>query len=230
MWIYLVRHGQSQGNLGIPGAPPDPDLTDIGRRQAACAAQAFQTIPVQALYASPMTRALRTASPIAETLGLPTRVWPTLAETDRGVWVKADPPAADPPANEAPASKDGLTLAEAQAWFPNTVPREGIALDAPWWRDKAGESRADTYQRAKTALADLQRAHPGEDDTIVVITHGAFGSVLMTTTVSAEPEFYNKFSQCNGGISLLAFTAEGPRLVFSNSVEHLPAELRTDLT
>ncbi|NBY46265.1 MAG: histidine phosphatase family protein, partial [Proteobacteria bacterium] len=34
MLIYLVRHAQSEANAGLPDAPIDCELTELGQRQA----------------------------------------------------------------------------------------------------------------------------------------------------------------------------------------------------
>lgn len=220
MNLYLVRHGQSEGNLARPGAPHDPALTHIGRAQAARVAQALASEPTVALYASPTTRALETASPIEEKLHIPIRVWPALAETSRLEWNSP----------KKPVVKRGLTPAEVRERFPQTELAGNVGKDEAWWEAHAGEGRAEAYARAAQALAALRRGHPGEDESIVVITHGAFGSVLLSTALGTPPTDYNRYSHYNCGISLLRCTDEEVRLCYLNSVEHLPTELRTDLT
>lgn len=77
--MILVRHGQSLFNVHYartrcdPGIP-DPPLTEEGRRQARCLAEELRGEGVRRLIASPYTRALETASIIAELLELPLTV------------------------------------------------------------------------------------------------------------------------------------------------------------
>ena len=78
-------------------------------------------------------------------------------------------------------------------------------------------------------MAALEEQHLDED-TIVVITHGAFGSVLIATALDTPPTDYNRYNQYNCGISLLSYTPQEARLRYLNWAEHLPTELRTDLT
>ena len=83
--MILLRHGQSEFNLHFtatkrdPGIP-DPKLTELGRRQAVAAAEALAAEPIRRIIASPYTRALETAAPIAERLGIPVIVTPTVRE------------------------------------------------------------------------------------------------------------------------------------------------------
>ncbi|MBN2311605.1 MAG: histidine phosphatase family protein [Candidatus Hydrogenedentes bacterium] len=223
MDVYLIRHGQSEGNLAQPGAPHDPPLTGIGHAQAARVAEWLSERPIVAVYASPMTRALETGSPLAAKLRLPVQVWPCLAETARMQWN-------DPGNDSRHAAKCGLTAAEVNARFPGAVFEPGVAADRAWWEEQAGEGRVGAYARAAAAWAALERHHPAPDEAIAVITHGAFGSVLMSTALGAPPTDYNRYSQHNCGISLIR-RAEGEiRARFVNAFGHLPVDLRTDLT
>ena len=58
--VLVLRHGQSEWNaLGRWQGQENPPLTDLGREQAVEAAQAVGT--VDAVFASPLDRAARTA-------------------------------------------------------------------------------------------------------------------------------------------------------------------------
>ena len=61
MRLVMVRHGESDGNAGNPYEGAEPHLTERGRRQAQYAAERAKQGPYQALYTSPMSRALETA-------------------------------------------------------------------------------------------------------------------------------------------------------------------------
>ncbi len=223
MNLFLIRHGQSTGNLGRPGAPRDPALTPVGHEQAKCAAQALACESIMALYASPMTRALQTAQPISELLGLPVRVWPELAETPRAEWNNPD-------AGAGPAYEAGLTPGEVGALLPSAEFDENLSGDAAWWEAQRGEKRAAAYARAERVIERLRGVHSAEEEGVAVVTHGAFGSVLLSVALSAPPTDYNRFSQYNCGISLLRCTKDGVRLRFLNRADHLAEALRTDLT
>ncbi len=83
--MILLRHGQSEFNLHFtatkrdPGIP-DPKLTPLGRQQAEAAAEALAEAPIRRIIASPYTRALETAAPIARRLGVPVIINPTVRE------------------------------------------------------------------------------------------------------------------------------------------------------
>ena len=67
--IVLVRHAQPDWEPG-GHAVEDPDLTDLGRAQAARIAEALAVERFDAFYCSPLLRALQTARPLADHLGM----------------------------------------------------------------------------------------------------------------------------------------------------------------
>ena len=83
--MILLRHGQSEFNLLFtqtkrdPGIV-DPKLTPLGHAQAQAAAEALKGEKIRRIIASPYTRALETAAPIARGLGLPVIVLPIVGE------------------------------------------------------------------------------------------------------------------------------------------------------
>jgi broad specificity phosphatase PhoE len=83
--MILLRHGQSEFNLHFsatrrdPGIA-DPRLTPLGHQQAEAAAAALAEEGITRIIASPYTRALQTAAPVAQRLGLPVLVNPLVRE------------------------------------------------------------------------------------------------------------------------------------------------------
>jgi broad specificity phosphatase PhoE len=83
--MILVRHGQSEFNVvyGATRKDPgirDPRLTELGRAQAAAAAETLAGHVVARVIASPYMRALETAEIIAGRLDLPISVEPLVGE------------------------------------------------------------------------------------------------------------------------------------------------------
>ena len=68
--LYLVRHAQSEGNRGeYEGPDDDPPLSTVGHEQAGRLARRFARQSVDAVYSSPLRRALETAQAIEECPG-----------------------------------------------------------------------------------------------------------------------------------------------------------------
>ena len=83
--MILLRHGQSEFNLLFtqtrrdPGII-DPKLTPLGHQQAREAASTLAGAGLRRIIASPYTRALETAAPVAAALGIPVLVNPLVGE------------------------------------------------------------------------------------------------------------------------------------------------------
>lgn len=87
MWLYCVRHGESTHNAeGRIQGQADIPLSDFGRRQGEAIADALAEVPVGAIYASPLARALETAQIVARRLNLPIRIDSRLMEIHVGIF------------------------------------------------------------------------------------------------------------------------------------------------
>lgn len=89
--IYIVRHGQTEQNLGkkMQGRSDFP-LTELGREQATAVGEAFRNagITFDQVYTSPLGRAVETAQLIAG--DVPTEVEELLIEMDYGPYEGID--------------------------------------------------------------------------------------------------------------------------------------------
>jgi broad specificity phosphatase PhoE len=83
--MILLRHGQSTFNAVFTATRRDPGfidppLTPLGEAQAEHAAAALAGAGIRRIIASPYTRALQTAAPIARRLGVKVHVNPIVRE------------------------------------------------------------------------------------------------------------------------------------------------------
>ena len=69
MNIYFVRHGSTDGNESDQFQLPTIELSEKGKKQAEFMAKRFENIPIDVIFASPMTRSLQTAHVIAKRTG-----------------------------------------------------------------------------------------------------------------------------------------------------------------
>ncbi len=80
--VALIRHGLPNRIEGV--SKPDPGLTADGFDQARAVADALTLLPVRTVASSGLRRALQTAAPTAESLGLTVDVDDHLAEFTMG--------------------------------------------------------------------------------------------------------------------------------------------------
>jgi broad specificity phosphatase PhoE len=78
--IWLTRHAETAVPGVFHGAESDVGLSDLGRRQAAAAAEWFRPLRPTAVVSSAMRRAQDTAGPVAAACGVPHVVVPELHE------------------------------------------------------------------------------------------------------------------------------------------------------
>lgn len=87
MRLFLIRHGQTESNVNhlldtqAPGAP----LDDTGLAQAEALVERLAEHPIEAVYASHLTRAQQTAAPLAKALGVDVITLEGLREISAGV-------------------------------------------------------------------------------------------------------------------------------------------------
>ena len=161
--MILLRHGQSWFNHHFsqtrrdPGIH-DPALTPVGEQQAEAAAESLAGERIQRIVASPYTRALQTAAPIARRLNLPIMVNPVVRERYAFTCDVGTP-----------------CTALASTW-----PDLDIAhLDEVWW-PAAEELTDQVVARAALFRAEMA-ALPGWESTLIV-SH--WGFILALTGVS----------------------------------------------
>jgi len=83
--MILLRHGQSELNLHFTATRRDPGiidarLTELGHAQARQAAAQLVSAGIERIIVSPYSRALQTAAPIAQALGVKVLINPIVRE------------------------------------------------------------------------------------------------------------------------------------------------------
>ncbi|RAV07841.1 histidine phosphatase family protein [Mycolicibacterium sp. GF69] len=81
MQLLIIRHALPLRSE--PGRGSDPDLSEEGVEQAKRLPDALARFPISRLISSPQRRAVQTAEPVADALGLPIDIDDRLAEYDR---------------------------------------------------------------------------------------------------------------------------------------------------
>jgi 2,3-bisphosphoglycerate-dependent phosphoglycerate mutase len=155
--LWLVRHGESTWNAcGLAqGQSDQPQLTRRGASQAHHAARQLRGCPIDEVYASDLRRAVATAAPLAEVLGLDFTRDPRLRERGLGVLEGSRSVA-------VPAALSGVA---------------GERVIDPDARPPEGESLRDLYWRVAGFADDLLAAAPPPRE-VAVVAHGGTLRVL----------------------------------------------------
>jgi probable phosphoglycerate mutase len=150
--IYWVRHGENKANLTkeLSHRLVDYPLTAKGRMQAAQTAAWFSSLPVKAVYTSPLLRAVETAQAIAGMLGLPVRIEENFREINVGDLEKN------------PGSRE--SWAENERIFRSWV---GGSLETSF---PGGENFLQLLERTRRGYLRVLSEFPGQ--TVVIVAHG----------------------------------------------------------
>jgi 2,3-bisphosphoglycerate-dependent phosphoglycerate mutase len=234
MELTIIRHAQSTNNA-LPSPKNrvcDPQLTELGHRQAEILAQHLATgqrlAPWQAdpfeqggysitrLYCSPMCRSLQTTQPIERALGLTPEVWIDIHE--RGGIYLDHGEAGDT------VGYPGKTRAEILSEFPSYALPEGIT-EQGWWRHQGREDRQTFYGRA-IQVAFTLRKWATSDERIALVTHGDFINGLLKALFNQLPGAGIAYRHLNAAITSICLQGDGKLTVaYLNRVDHLPPGL-----
>jgi probable phosphoglycerate mutase len=199
--ILLVRHGESAAVVpgeALPqlGGQADPPLASIGRREAEIVGRRLQAEPIAAIYCSPLTRAVETAEPLAEALGLT----PTAEAGLREVYLGA---------------VDGLNLQLLAAGGHAAV--RGALRDQRWELLPGAEPQDSFAERVRGAINGIAARH--HDAVVVAFTHGGVIGQIMAEATGATPHAF--IGADNASITRLVVTRSRWLVRGFNDTSHL---------
>ena len=204
--IYLVRHGEAEGNLYRRGQGWfNGQITPLGEQQLDCLARRFQDVPLDAVYASDLDRAVQTAMAVARFHpALTVRQDKRLRELHMGVWEDV------PWGNIEHADPDMLL------WF-NNVPEKWIVPEA--------ERFSELLERVRAAVLDIAARHEGQ--TVAIVSHGMAILTLQRDILARAGGAAAAGHGDNTCVSLLHVEGDDIRAEYLNDTAHLPKELST---
>ena len=198
--IFLIRHGATAltAEDRFAGAT-NVELSEEGREQARRLAFRLSTEKVTAVYASPMSRTVETASIIAEPHKLSVQTRNELKEISHGRW-------------------EGMTRREVEAKYPEEA--------AAWEKDPytssplCGESGLAVTARALPALIEIVRAHAGQK--VIVVSHKATIRLLLSSLLGFDPRrFRDNLEQSPAALNIVDFKDPvHARLTLFNDTSH----------
>lgn len=188
--LYLVRHGQSMANVrGVFTGQADEALSPLGVRQAARVADLFRDIPIDAVYASDLCRAVQTVEPVAREKGLTVQRDPALREIFAGPW-------------------EGMAYEDIARAYPEDFER--------WLHDTAnarctdGESVGEMAARVFAAVRRIAGERPGQS--VLIGTHATPVRAVISILTAGDVSGIGEVPWApNGAVTVLR--AAGDRLV-----------------
>jgi len=192
--IVLVRHGLPL-RVELETGIADPELAAEGHEQAEKMAAYLGVEDVEAVYVSPLRRALETARPLCKVLGLEAVVSEGVAEFDRN-------------------SREYVPVEELRA---TNDPRWEKLLRGEW--DGVDEDPSIFKARVVATVEDMIARHPG--GRVVVVCHGGVINQYLAHVLGIETHigfFYPKYTS----IHRVMAARSGQRSIVSiNEASHL---------
>lgn len=209
--LYLVRHGATQltaenrfsGAIGV-------DLSEEGRAQVERLAARLCDEEIGAVYTSPLSRTVETASILARPHTALTPVHRDgLKEISHGRW-------------------EGLTRPEVEAQFPGEY--ETWEADPFTFAPVGGESGLGVLARALPVIREIVLAHEGEN--VIVVSHKATLRLLISSILGFDARGYrDRLDQSPACLNVLDFKDPvRARLMLFNDISHYQATPRLSET
>jgi broad specificity phosphatase PhoE len=191
--LFLIRHGQTDWNVErrVMGDKPIP-LNTVGRAQARALAKGLKDIQFDAVYSSPVKRAIQTVQPILkgrDTISLFEE--PGFAEINYGDWT----------------GRLFSEITELKGYFeqPLNVPIPN------------GELLADVQKRAISAIENMRLKH--SNGRILGISHADVIKLVVVYYLGLGFNDMNKFRIDNASLTVFHFNAvKNPRMIVANCV------------
>jgi len=182
-----MRHGET---LYLGQASDDgTDLTPNGRRQIEAVADAFRSVPLDLVVASPMRRSRGTAGIVAAPQRLAVEVAPELREIQPGI-------------------TDGMLLSDVFAQVLDFFSSPDVTWDTPF---VGGETFRALHDRTQAFLRSLL-ARPGWTNALAV-AHGGANMALLAGVLGLSEGEIPRFEQDLGCVNVIDFDAAGRGVV-----------------
>jgi probable phosphoglycerate mutase len=191
--LLLIRHGENDylKRNKIPGRLPGIHLNTRGRQQAAELARTLSSLPIKALYSSPLERAVETAEPLSQSLGLEIQLRPDLTDTDVGAW----------------EGRSWKVLGRTRLW-------KVIQETPSQFQFPGGETFVQTQLRIVRTLDAIARAHT--DELIAVVFHADPIKMAVAHYLGLPLDNFQQLTAHTGSVTILKMDGSFVKLLALN--------------
>ncbi len=191
--FFFVRHGvTSHTGHKLTGWMPDVHLTEDGIKQAEAAAQALASVPLKAVYSSPIDRTLETAKIVAAPHKLDVAVRADLGEVQYGKWT----------------NRSIKSLARTKLW--DVVQRWPSGARFP-----DGETLLEVQHRVVTELDKIRAEHPKR--AVACASHSDVIKLTVAHYLGVHIDLFQRIEVSPASITVIAVGDGGPRVLAVNA-------------
>ncbi len=206
LMIYFLRHGETTASqTGGYCGTLDPDLTPAGCQMAEDFADAYKSLPWAAVFSSPLRRAVATAKPLCEAVGIQMRLKEGLKEIAFGQW-------------------EGKTPEDVNREFHDDYVR--WLTDPGWNAPTGGEKGIDIARRSSLALEEIENTCASGN--VLVVSHKATIQIMLCSLLGIDVgRFRDRISMPVASISIMEIATHGPLLHMMGERSYLRESLRS---
>ncbi len=204
--LTFLRHGQtsfSRANA-FCGSGLDPQLTEDGALMAQCFADFYAQTEWQAVFCSPLQRAMETAAPLCQKLGIEPEIRPDLREIGYGKW-------------------EGQSVANVDRDFHDDYIK--WSSDPAWNAPTGGENGIAIAGRVLETIEEIKGRF--ESGNVLIVSHKATIRIAICSLLGIDVGRFRFRLGCPvGSVSVVEFGAHGPLLEKLADRTHLDQRLR----
>jgi broad specificity phosphatase PhoE len=203
--IYLLRHGETEySQRGAYCGALDAELTTEGHQMAQAFADAYCSIPWTEVYVSPMKRAITTAKPLCDILGLTMQVRDGLREISYGEWEDRE--------------LEDVRLHHEQDYI-------RWQTDPAWNPPTGGETAIQIASRALPIITEIESKF--KSGNVLLVSHKATIRIILCSLLGIDVGRYRDRINANAAsISIVKFGTYGPMLEVLGDRNYMPEHLR----
>jgi probable phosphomutase (TIGR03848 family) len=193
--LLFIRHGENdylKKNI-MPGRLPGIHLNAHGRDQAEELSRTLSAVPIKAIYSSPLERAVETAEPLAQMLGLGIQLRPELTDTDVGQW----------------EGRSWKVLGRTRLW--KVVQQTPSKFQFP-----GGETFVQTQIRIVRALDAIASAHV--DELIAVVFHADPIKLAVAHYLGLPLDNFQRLNASTGSVTILKINGTSTKILAFNLI------------
>ncbi len=190
--LLLIRHALTEfTGKRLSGSTPGIHLSTEGEAQAEHLAERVSTLPISALYASPLERCMETALAIGVRRALTVRALPELEEVGYGRWT----------------GRPLAQLARTALW--KKVQHSPSSVRFP-----GGETLSEVQRRAVTALDGIAERHPRA--TVAAVTHADVIRLTLAHYAGVHIDLFQRLIVSPASVSAVVLGDRIPRILRIN--------------
>lgn len=204
--LYLLRHGETTfSQSGNFCGETNAELTPAGMEMASSFADVYQKLKWEGVYVSPMKRAIATAKPFCDAIGMEMQVREGLREGSYGQWET-----------------------KSKSFVQENYPENYLNwLTEPAWNAPlGGETAVEIANRSMPVITEIIDKYPAGN--VLVVAHKATIRIILCSLLGIDLGCYRyRINILVASVSVVKFDVNGPLLEILGDRYHIPDHIRS---